>query len=272
MDMPEHCWQPQHFNTYPHTVIYQFNSRGFRDDEWPQDLDQAIWCLGDSFTVGFGSPREHTWPWLLGEHTLLRTINISMDGASNDWIARRGCQILSAVKPELLVIQWSYTHRRELPIQDTAAEINQRWRQFYQDIRAQHWPNCESFESFSDLPLGIQKEIQQDPYWPTLITADDHNRRLDNPGRDAILNDDLNCENFFENVHRIESAKDRTQIIHTFIPGFTPDSARMHEILEFRMPGLWLPEIRQQDFARDGHHYDIITATCLVDDIINIIS
>jgi hypothetical protein len=195
-----------------------------------------------------------------------------MDGASNDWIARRCCQIIAAVQPHLMLIQWSYTHRRELPLHNVDQEIDQRWRRFYQDIRAPHWPESQSFQLFDRLPPEIQTEIRQDPYWLTLITADDHNRRLDNPGRDAIINDDLNTENFFENVHRVEAAKRSTRIVHTFIPRFTADTQRMHEMLQQQMPGEWLPEIRQQDFARDGHHYDIVTATCLVDDIINIIS
>lgn len=269
MDMPEHCADPEHFKRYPHTVTYQFNSRGFRDDEWPRDLGQAVWCLGDSFTVGFGSPREHTWPWILAQQLGQRTVNISMDGASNDWISRRGRQIIQAVDPALLVIQWSYTHRRELAVRD---ETDQRWRPFYRDIRDPAWPDCDSFQFFNQLPAEIQQEIQNDPYWPTVITQDDHSRRLDNPGREAILNDELNTENFFDNVLALESVKNRTKIVHTFIPEFSSDSKRMHELLTQHMPGLWIPEIAKLDRARDGHHYDILTATQLVKDIINIIS
>jgi hypothetical protein len=63
--------------------------------------------------VGLGAPVEHTWPYLLAQKTNLRTINISMDGASNDWISRRIMDICDAVYPRLIVAHWSYIERRE---------------------------------------------------------------------------------------------------------------------------------------------------------------
>jgi hypothetical protein len=33
----------------------------------------------------------------------------------------------------------------------------------------------------------------------------------------------------------------------------------------------YLPEIQQEDLARDGHHYDIKTATTFVDKLVNLI-
>jgi len=104
------------FDNYPHEVVYNFNSRGFRDAEWPEsidDLKQSIWCVGDSFTVGLGANYKHTWPYILQEKTQRRTINVSMDGASNARIAINASYILYDLQPEHMVIHWSYTHRRE---------------------------------------------------------------------------------------------------------------------------------------------------------------
>lgn len=118
LDTLEQCLNKQHFLDYPHTVNYQYNSRGFRDSEWPDsanDLQNAIWCIGDSFTVGIGSPYEFTWPQILSKVTGRRCVNISLDGASNTWISRRACQIIQEIKPTHMVVLWSYTHRRELP-------------------------------------------------------------------------------------------------------------------------------------------------------------
>jgi hypothetical protein len=118
LDSFDKCLNKKHFLDYPHTVEYHYNSRGFRDAEWPntiEELQNAIWCVGDSFTVGLGSPYEFTWPQVLAKVTGRRCINVSMDGASNAWISRRAQQIIKEVAPKQLVVLWSYTHRRESP-------------------------------------------------------------------------------------------------------------------------------------------------------------
>jgi len=115
LDTVSDCLDKTHFKNYPYKVEHKFNDRGFRDDVWPvSNLDECIWCVGDSFTVGIGSPREHTWTYLLQEKTKIRTINISMDGASNTWIARKASSVIESIVPKNLIIQWSYIHRREL--------------------------------------------------------------------------------------------------------------------------------------------------------------
>ena len=116
IDSREHCVDLEHFLNYPWPIDYRYNSRGFRDDEWPLDqaeLQDAIWCLGDSFTVGIGVPLEHTWFKILQRKTNRRCINVSLDGGSNDWMARRGVEILKNIRPRHMVIHWSYVERRE---------------------------------------------------------------------------------------------------------------------------------------------------------------
>ena len=125
IDSIKRCLNKQHFLNYPHKVEYQYNSRGFRDAEWPEtteELQNAIWCVGDSFTVGIGSPYEFTWPQVLAKATGRRCINVSMDGASNTWISRRARQIIHEINPTHMVVLWSYTHRRELPNVDIPDE------------------------------------------------------------------------------------------------------------------------------------------------------
>jgi hypothetical protein len=117
LDHINECLDKDHFLSYPHKITYCYNSRGFRDQEWPvseSELKNAIWCVGDSFTVGLGSPLLHTWPSRLAELSNRRTINVSMDGASNEWIARTAQSIVNSICPMHMVIMWSYTHRREL--------------------------------------------------------------------------------------------------------------------------------------------------------------
>jgi hypothetical protein len=108
IDSYDQCLDKEHFKNYPYPVFYFFNKRGFRDDEWLEDMSNKIWCIGDSFTVGLGLQFEHIWPKLIPN-----SINISLNGASNDWIARQAVAILEKFKPSALLIQWSYLHRRE---------------------------------------------------------------------------------------------------------------------------------------------------------------
>lgn len=108
IDSYDQCLDKEHFKTYPYPVFYFFNKRGFRDEEWLDDMSNKIWCVGDSFTVGLGLQFEHIWPRLIDG-----SVNVSLNGASNDWIARQAVSILENFEPLALLIQWSYLHRRE---------------------------------------------------------------------------------------------------------------------------------------------------------------
>ena len=271
IDDPDWCMAPGRWWRYDHEIQYVYNSRGFRDEEWPADLVNATWCIGDSFTVGIGVPLQRTWPQLLQQRLQRRSINISMDGASNDWMVRRACQILQAVQPRLMIIHWTYTHRRE--VADIQTLLDRRWREFYRDIRDRSWPDCETFNDFESLPDHIQQEIQTDPYWPILNTPDDHDRRLDLPDKAAVLDDTLNDPVFFAAVDQVEQCRGATQVLHTFIPAFTKNSDHMRRQLDQHMQGrLWIPEVEQLDWARDGHHYDVKTAQVLVNNICKVLA
>jgi hypothetical protein len=138
----------QHFKTYPYNILYQYNSRGFRDAEWPEDNDlaDAIWCIGDSFTTGMGNYYEHIWTQQLQSKTQHRTINISLDGASNDWIVEQTNKIIQKVQPKNLVIMWSFFHRRQI---DNTSSIEEK--QFW-DGRSTH---AADFDHFYKLCTGI---------------------------------------------------------------------------------------------------------------------
>ena len=125
IDSIDLCVDKEHFDNFPYNVSYNYNSRGFRDIEWPEspvELKNSIWCIGDSFTVGLGSPIEHTWPTVISQRLNKRTINVSMDGASNEWIARKVIDICKGVNPELIIIMWSYFNRRENSLTDLTDE------------------------------------------------------------------------------------------------------------------------------------------------------
>ena len=146
IDSIEKCLDKNWFNQYPHKITYDYNSRGFRDHEWPdtiEELQQSIWCIGDSFTVGLGSPIEYTWPHILQKKTGFRTINVGMDGASNNWIARKTVDILQQIQPRHVVLHWSYLHRGESTDQTLSDEGRRiQYKNVDLDSAVQNFENC----------------------------------------------------------------------------------------------------------------------------------
>jgi len=114
MDTLEKCDDKDHYLSYTKDISYRYNSRGFRDHEWPEDLSDVVWCVGDSFTVGMGQPFEETWPQLLGKKLGKTCLNIGEDGCANDTMALRIQEICKSYTPKLVVVMWSYFARRRV--------------------------------------------------------------------------------------------------------------------------------------------------------------
>ena len=254
IDSLELCLNKKHFKQYPYQITYKYNSRGFRDDEWPNtiaELKNAIWCVGDSFTVGLGSPLEHTWPWILQQTTQRRIINVSMDGASNMWIARKSIDIINKIKPTQLVIQWSYISRRENTINDL---FEARWQSFYKNVSDPSWPPC-SWHAIDQLPKKILEEIDQihGDWRQGIHDINDEHLRLwsINSTVDEDIKNTLDCINLVNQLGL-------TQLVHSFIPNFVLPTRR--GVIESQIHGLVIPEIQRLDLSRDGHHYDIVTS------------
>jgi hypothetical protein len=125
LDSLRYCLNKQHFQNFPHQIIYKYNARGFRDKEWPTDLQNCVWCVGDSFTVGLGLPFDLTWPQQLQTLLDCPVITVAMDGASNQWIFRKTQAIQQEIKPKYIVTMWSYFHRRE-DIDETIDDLARR--------------------------------------------------------------------------------------------------------------------------------------------------
>lgn len=270
LDSLEHCLDPKHFKKYPHAVTYQYNSRGFRDCEWPSDQEQlqnAIWCVGDSFTVGIGSPIEHCWPRILQQQFGTRTINVSMDGASNDWIARKSVAILQQIQPSALIIHWSYLHRREI----TREEIfhkhgDQSLKEIYSMFKKTDWPDCDTVAEFYNLPMEIQQEVL--PHWVPPEYTDEERRRQEITD---LVND---LENIKNNVSQVLKNNKNTKIIHSFVPNFADhDTAQdLQAIIDQLCKEFDIDIVdyfSNLDYARDRHHYDKKTADYFVQQLLN---
>lgn len=252
IDSAERCLNQKIFDNYPNKIIYRYNSRGFRDREWPEDLQRAVWCVGDSFTVGLGSPVEHTWTGVLESITGSRTINISMEGASNAWIARKALQIINTIQPHNVVVQWSYLHRREL---DVVTVQEQAWINFYNAVRDPSWPKTANFDQLSD---EIKTEITETHNWP--ISLSDEMR----------MTHHLKTTSEEDIDHTIDCIKQLgNRVVHTFIPGFVDQANKEKFYATLDQTGIaYIQDIKPLDLARDGHHYDIKTATDYANKII----
>jgi hypothetical protein len=280
MDSYEQCLDSQQWKNYPYPVEYVFNDRGYRDTAWPSGLDHAVWCFGDSFTLGLGCPQQHTWPWLLAQRINTPVIAVSLNGASNAWIARKIQELLAEMQPSAVIAQWSYTHRRELPLDhaDSMTDLNNKlWREFYSVIRDPSWPQCDTLAEFSNLPRIIQKEIQEQHYSPWSSIWFDHS------GEPKLCNylDEERMQHFLDNCSPEDDAADTVNHMihvhdicaHELVPlvyGFIPDFAGPLEAQKIlsQAPGLCWGETPQLDFARDSHHYDRITAEYVVQQIL----
>ena len=268
LDSPEECRDKKWFKQYPYHVEYQYNSRGFRDQEWPDSVEQlknSIWCIGDSFTVGMGSPLTHTWHWLLQQQTGRRVINISMNGASNNWIARKTVDILQIVQPKCIIIHWSYFNRRELS-DTTLTDEDRRLPYLIDELELEH--SLNNFQSCVDqvsryknhskiihsiIPKGNlvahDKEVQQ--IWTSWAG-------VDWPQQVSECLEDI--PDFI--VKEIKTLHSNWNLIADYFYVNNRLKNIMHN-------ATYLGCIEQLDFARDGHHYDILTSQMFIDQIID---
>ena len=239
----------RHQQPYPYTVKYIYNSRGFRDREWPDNLEDCIWCFGDSFTVGIGSKLEHTWVYQLEKVTGKRCINISLDGASNDWILNKVQDVINEVNPKHIVVQWSYFHRGHAT--KMASDENNRLHVAYIETETQ----IDHFKSVIGQLAGMNVVHTFIPEY---------------------------CEHNYHGLVRSwndVAGPDWPELKHVLVRGLT-DTLVKEELKEFfvnvwenlnlhielqKYNPIYTPMLDQ---ARDGYHYDIKTATHIVNDIV----
>jgi len=93
-------------------IDYQYNSHGFRTEEFDHQFDAA--CFGCSFTMGTGVHNQDTWPEQLSAITGLATANLGHAGSSNDTAVRLALHYLPLLRPRYAVWLQTDIHRIEL--------------------------------------------------------------------------------------------------------------------------------------------------------------
>ncbi len=268
-DSLEYCFNKKHFKSYPFSVDYVYNSRGFRDNEWPDtttQLKNAIWCVGDSATVGIGNPLEHTWPHMLQQRINCRTINISAEGVSNNWIARNTVQIIKTINPGTIIIHWSFIHRDELNISDI---LLKKWLKFYGEVKNADWPHCTTFDHLHALPKNILREMEILHGWSTVVDWEQEFSIRKRTYRNLHSTVETDIDNTIECIRFVSSVNRGTNIIHSFIPEFAPNENKIafFESLD-KLRVNYIEEIDTMDLARDYNHYGVITANQIVEKLL----
>ena len=269
------CSDKQHFRNFTqhHDVNYVYNSRGFRDDEWPttiKELKKCIWCFGDSFTVGLGSSLGNTWVNILQQQSGIRCINISMNGASNKWISRKMQDVIRVIDPTNIVVQWSYFHRDEMPNANLSDE----------DRRIHHTANEETVtEEF----LRFKSQIASLPPYVvhtfipcfSIIDAEYYN----NHSEIVCSWDEIADESWGNIPLTVPQLFMLHPAIRTELSNLAVDDTNEYKRLKHYV---YLPSILQRiikcnapikiipqsDIARDSHHYDVLTANKYVEYIL----
>ena len=228
IDHRDQCSDQQHFDQYSKVVQYDHNSKGFRDEEWPSDLQNVVWCVGDSFTVGLGQPQTETWPYLLQKRTGRRCLNIGENGASNDFIATRSKQIIKEHPNCDIVIMWSYFNRRLKWDIDAGKDENV-------PIDPNDWGYEADIKNFADNFLSVCK-LQ-----PKAI-------HLLVPNALTFMKQKYNKKIFITLLKKIKVLNNGT------VEEVNWNIDQFKKILFYS----------QQDYARDGHHFDIKTSQSIV--------
>jgi len=97
----------------PKDIVYQFNSLGYRTDEFDQRRDVNVIVGGCSFTVGIGLPLEQTYPFILREllqtelGTSVQVWNMAAAAWGDDGIARIMMAATKALKPDMAYVHWT---------------------------------------------------------------------------------------------------------------------------------------------------------------------
>jgi hypothetical protein len=246
-----------HYLNFPYPITYQFNNRGFRDADWPltpAELQDAIWCFGDSFTVGVGSMYEHIWPQVLQKNTGRRTINVSMDGASNQWIARKVDKVCREIIPSVIVIMWSYFQRRELPDHTKSDENRRDYGGRTSDIEDYYdFMSCvKQVNQYKESPTQIMhftipdaqscSDLQlswdnfKGPSWPDICPKNTQEFNL----LPAFIKDEI--INLFDQDRYLQSLLEKN------------DMFAEYKISE------QIIEVPRLDLARDAHHFNVKTS------------
>jgi hypothetical protein len=252
------CHNRKHFKNYPHDITYRFNSRGFRDTEWPDDLENAIWCLGDSATAALGSPIDHSWPSQLNQLTGMPVINLGIRAIDNYTISTVAREILVNVQPKNMLILWSFFERR--PVSNIQTEIIDKSEQLIVDDELEHYNyfiNCRLNlvipNNKTNIVHGLLPKTTSFYHWSDLEISKIWNDVRDSSWPEKIENIDTIDPVIVEELCSIHNVYDRLKKLFNW-------NKFKNEYMKNR-----ITDFDQVDLARDAYHWGIDTNKLIAD-------
>ena len=101
---------------------YTYNELGFRGDSIKKEGFKVM-SLGCSITEGVGVNDNETWPSQFCSHIENGVnLNFGTGGRSNDFICRCLMSYYDLIKPDLVLIMYTFPHRREIYTEDGGIE------------------------------------------------------------------------------------------------------------------------------------------------------
>jgi hypothetical protein len=135
-------------------IEYTFNSQGFRDEEFPRDLNYL--AVGCSHTMGVGLRYEQTWVSQLSKLIDKKIYNAGVAGAATDTVYRIVSHLLSGYQPDIVFMLRPPAWRWEL------SEDNKTFKVYnyntYHDYRSTHL----DYYFLNDINSGINAQKNMD--------------------------------------------------------------------------------------------------------------
>jgi hypothetical protein len=185
-----------------------------------------------------------------------------MDGASNEWMARKIKRIVEAIAPKTIVVQWSYFTRRELPsnTDDEKRIMQYNPLQLEDEINIENFKNCvlETTKICKNCQIinsiipdafsGIDVKEVQGWWWG--------DKESSWPAELPLLFTDISSD-------ILQQLKKKQQYNKYFIHYTLQDFIKNNNMILVDQ----LDEFFVKDLARDGHHYGIATVTKFVNEV-----
>ena len=109
-------------NDNTNLCTYTYNELGFRGDSIKKEGFRVM-SLGCSITEGVGVNDNETWPAQFCNHIENGVnFNFGTGGRSNDFICRCLMSYYDLIKPDLVLIMYTFSHRREIYTEDNGIE------------------------------------------------------------------------------------------------------------------------------------------------------
>jgi hypothetical protein len=100
------------------SVDYRFNSYGYRGPEFDREPgERLVAFLGDSNTLGVGTPWESVWTTVVTGYLAercgvpVRQCNLAWGGTGSDYVAMMVHQCVDVLRPDAVFVLWSYVAR-----------------------------------------------------------------------------------------------------------------------------------------------------------------